>query len=98
MEFVLAGAENLPLADGAVSHVITVHAFHHWSDQTAGLREAHRVLQDGGTLLIVERSSRGKHGITSQKADELCSRLRAQGFAEAAVSVHNKQVVVNATK
>ncbi len=97
-EFMLAGAEELPLTDSEVTRVITVHAFHHWSDQAQGLQEALRVLQPGGRLLIMERKTRGKHGITPSAAEDLCRDLESRGFSRAAASIHRKEVVVIATK
>jgi ubiquinone/menaquinone biosynthesis C-methylase UbiE len=44
-------AERLPLDDGAVDAVVSTEAFHFF-DQEAALREFHRVLEPGGSLVL----------------------------------------------
>ena len=94
VEFVHGSAESLPLPDAAFTHAVTVHAFHHWDNQQAGITEALRVLRPQGTLLIIERATRGRHGLTEMKARALADRLQASGFAEAEVSTHDKEIAV----
>jgi ubiquinone/menaquinone biosynthesis C-methylase UbiE len=50
----LAAAEALPFADGRFDLVLCRYSAHHWADLDAGLREAHRVLADGGAALFVD--------------------------------------------
>lgn len=48
----LGEAESVPAPDASFDAVITVHTVYFWSDLHAGLRELHRVLAPGGTLVI----------------------------------------------
>ena len=93
-EFEVGAAEALPFADATFDRAWTVHAFHHWSEQDAGLVEARRVLRPGGRLLVVERKTEGHHGLTERGADALCLRLTDAGFGDAGVERHRKQLVV----
>ena len=94
VEFEVGGAEEIPFADGRFDRVWTIHAFHHWEDQTRGIAEAMRVLRPGGILLVVESDTKGKHGLDRERAMELSERLRSLGFAEASASKPRKQWVV----
>lgn len=47
-------AEALPLADGIADFVTMGYALRHVSDLVATFREFHRVLRDGGTVLLLE--------------------------------------------
>lgn len=97
IEYRVAGAEAIPFGDDEFTLVWTVHAFHHWEDQTAAIAEVHRVIRSGGRFLVVETETTGAHGLTRDAADRLAGRLEAAGFAAAAVSRHGKQLVVTAT-
>jgi len=46
--------EDLPLPDGSVDLAFTTVSFHHWQDQTAGLREVCRVLRPQGRLCLAD--------------------------------------------
>ncbi len=50
-------AEQLPFGDGALDAVVTTSAFHFF-DQSAALREFHRVLTPGGLVVIAALSAR----------------------------------------
>lgn len=45
-------SEHLPVPDGWAQVVVCSDSFHHYPDPEAALREFHRVLQPGGTVLI----------------------------------------------
>ena len=96
VEFQVGAAEALPYAEATFDRAWTVHAFHHWSDQDAGIAEARRVLRPGGRFLILERRTGGHHGLTPEAADALAARLVTEGFADAGVAQHGKQLVVTA--
>lgn len=53
VELVHGRAEALPFAAGSFDRLFCMHALHHFRDRAAFLREARRVLQPGGELLIV---------------------------------------------
>jgi ubiquinone/menaquinone biosynthesis C-methylase UbiE len=52
--FEVSFAEALPLSDASVDMVVSTFAFHHWSDQEAGLREVARVLRPEGHFLLAD--------------------------------------------
>jgi SAM-dependent methyltransferase len=47
-------AEKLPFPDGAFDMVVSRFTAHHWQDFAAGLREARRVLRDGGRAVFID--------------------------------------------
>ncbi|MGH8299892.1 MAG: class I SAM-dependent methyltransferase [Steroidobacteraceae bacterium] len=87
LAFSVGTAEHLPYPDDAIDLVVTTTSFDHWSDQLAGLCECARVLQPGGSLVLVDQFSlwlaptvlvgrRGK-ARTKRRCDRL---LHAAGF------------------
>ena len=51
-------AEALPWTDATFDMVVSTTSFDHWKDQGKGLHECARVLQPGGTLVLVDLISR----------------------------------------
>lgn len=49
-----AAAESLPFADASFDIVITRFSAHHWSEVSAGLRDAHRVLKTNGVMIVID--------------------------------------------
>ena len=49
-----AAAERLPFEAGAFDFVLSRYSAHHWSNFEAGLREARRVLKDGGRAIFAD--------------------------------------------
>jgi ubiquinone/menaquinone biosynthesis C-methylase UbiE len=94
--FEVGVAESLPFPDGAFTVVWTAHAFHHWSDQESGLKEAYRVLAPGGRLFIVENTSTGEHGITLERAMDLEAKLGDLGFTRTFLDRLGKDYLVGA--
>ncbi|MBC8278463.1 MAG: methyltransferase domain-containing protein [FCB group bacterium] len=52
IEFMAAGAENLPAEDSSIDVVLAVNSLHHWSDVDLGLAEVKRVLKPGGRFCM----------------------------------------------
>lgn len=47
-------AEVLPFEDASFDFVATRYSTHHWQDVPAALREAHRVLKPGASLMVID--------------------------------------------
>jgi SAM-dependent methyltransferase len=47
-------AEKLPFPDASFDLVVSRFSAHHWNDLGAGLREARRVLKDGGQAVFID--------------------------------------------
>jgi SAM-dependent methyltransferase len=81
---------NIPFRDEIADLVTAFDTVGYWQEPEKGLREARRILKDGGTLLIVSSSD----GIPNQdeilsdtetagmKKEELCVLLKEAGFSE----------------
>ena len=52
--FYLGCGEALPLPDASVDLALSTISFHHWHDQSAGVREVVRVLRAGGAFLLAD--------------------------------------------
>jgi ubiquinone/menaquinone biosynthesis C-methylase UbiE len=50
----LGTAETLPLPDASVDLAVSTVSFHHWGDQSAGIREIARVLRPGGHFFLAD--------------------------------------------
>lgn len=47
-------ADKLPFADASFDFLVTRFSAHHWPDVPAALREMRRVIEPGGTLVIID--------------------------------------------
>ena len=56
-DFVVGDAENLPFADKSFDAVITSNSFHHYPHPDLFFSEAHRVLKNGGRLILRDYTS-----------------------------------------
>ena len=96
VEYHEGSAEALPFPDNSFDRAWTVQAFHHWSDQAAGIVEAQRVLRPGGKFLVMETEGKGKHAMSGTKADEVVEGLVAAGFSSATIDKRGKYLVITA--
>ena len=71
----------LPFADGSFDHVWTMWLLEHVADPPAALREARRVLADGGRITAVEVDYGTCHAQPSTPALEALFRAMVQGMA-----------------
>jgi arsenite methyltransferase len=84
-------AQDIPLDDGGVDAAHSLHSIYFWPDQTAGLRELHRVVQPGGQLILGidtdERYRRlfERHGYHMPTAEEAGELVAGAGFGGVAV-------------
>lgn len=56
-DFLVGDAENLPFGDESFDAVLCSNSFHHYPNPGAFLHEAHRVLRDGGKLILRDYTS-----------------------------------------
>jgi len=56
VEVAVAGADNLPFADGTFDKAMCVHVVYFWKDLDAALTEIGRVLKSGGRLALLFRT------------------------------------------
>ncbi|PZF85266.1 class I SAM-dependent methyltransferase [Jiangella anatolica] len=76
----VAGAEDVPFADGSFAVIYTLASMHHWDDRDAGLATLCAKLRPGGRLVLAERLlDRPGHGITPAQLGEVSGRLTAFG-------------------
>ncbi len=62
IEAIKGYAEELPFDDNSIDYVIVSDAFHHWSKQLDGLKEAYRVLKKDGFIAMEEIHPRTNWG------------------------------------
>ncbi|WP_051082957.1 class I SAM-dependent methyltransferase [Kiloniella laminariae] len=77
-EFLLGGAEHIPLPDNSVDVVIAVNSFHHWPNPGKGLAEVARVLKHSGRLLLIEEIFEEQH--RGMSAEEIIKQLDASAY------------------
>jgi SAM-dependent methyltransferase len=96
VDFVVASMDRIPFRDASFTLVTMSAALHHSEDPTGTLREAARVLQPGGSLLVLNEPVKGLfrderpilHGRGEEAGDHLHSldtylaSFRAAGFAQ----------------
>lgn len=107
-ELIVADAGHLPFPAGAFDVLVCNASFHHYPDPEAALKEMHRVLRPGGTLLIgecympqplravmnvlIRFSPDGDHHFYGKR--ELSSLLEAYGFATQSVNKAGRHTVL----
>lgn len=100
MNVVEASVGELPFADGSFDRIITVESFYFWDNPASDLREVFRVLDKGGTFLIVadingdaelseeDLANIRKYSLYNPTSTELEALLRQAGFRD--VKIHKK--------
>lgn len=56
-KFLIGDSEHLPFADNTFDAIICTNSFHHYPNPQAFMKEAARVLQDGGKLVLRDYTS-----------------------------------------
>jgi len=82
--------QALPLEDAAVDRVLTVNTVYFWPDLAPGLRELHRVVTPGGSVVIGIRDGAVMERVdpavfTVRTAQEVAAALTVAGFTGAEV-------------
>ncbi len=54
VRFTNGSAESLPLPSSCIDLVVSTISFHHWDDQTEGIREVRRVLKPSGYFVLAD--------------------------------------------
>jgi ubiquinone/menaquinone biosynthesis C-methylase UbiE len=77
---------SLPYEDGRFTKICTVNTFHHWPSPENGLKEARRVMEEGGLLLLCLRMKHPSRkfmvapGFTQEEVEEVQALMRRAGF------------------
>ncbi len=89
MQLRCAGAENLPYGSEAFTKACTVNTVYFWPDPLQPLRELHRVLRDGGRLIVafsprttLQRAPFTKYGFRLYDPEQVQRMLEETGFAD----------------
>jgi ubiquinone/menaquinone biosynthesis C-methylase UbiE len=100
-----ASVSELPFPDGTFDLVTAVETHFWWSDMAGGMREIHRVLKPGGTLLLIAEVYKGASSLTAGLVEKYASQT---GMALLTVDEHrdlfaaagfsNVRIVVEAAK
>jgi ubiquinone/menaquinone biosynthesis C-methylase UbiE len=89
-------AEALPLPDSSMDLAVSTMSFHHWGDQTAGVREIARVLRPGGHFILADFAPPFALGwinvISHERAQPIPARARI--FAAAGLRIERQQRAV----
>lgn len=93
LELRCAPAESLPYPSARFSKVCTVNSLFYWGDVRAGMAEIHRVLEEGGGLVVcvtrkqgIENKRFARHGLGLYEDEQVCRMLEQAGFEKIAVS------------
>lgn len=68
-DFRLGDLEHLPVADGAVDLVVACMVLHHLSSPAGTIREAHRALERGGSIVVVDLHRHEDEALRESMAD-----------------------------
>lgn len=94
ISWAVGAAEDLPLPDGSATVAWTLASVHHWTNVTAGLAEAKRVLAPGGRFLAIERrvgpddTGLASHGWTDAQTESFAAQCHTAGFDQVRVDTH----------
>ena len=88
-------AESLSFDADSFSVVWTIQSWHHWNNPLQAYAEILRVLKPKGRFMIVEKSTKGAHGILPGEAKKLATELAEAGFDNTTVETHGKFLVVS---
>ena len=88
IEFRLGALEHLPLRDGEADAAVVNMVLHHVADPPAVLREIHRAIGPGGTLVIADLAAHSEEWMREElnhqwlgfEAEDLASWLESAGF------------------
>ncbi|MDW3220509.1 MAG: class I SAM-dependent methyltransferase [Acidimicrobiales bacterium] len=95
LDWVQAGAEDMPLPDASADVVWSLASVHHWPELEAGIAEVSRVLRPGGMFLAVEKrtepgaTGNKSHGWTPQQADLFAAMLADRGYRDTSTADHD---------
>jgi ubiquinone/menaquinone biosynthesis C-methylase UbiE len=84
-------AEALPLPDASVDLALSTLSFHHWRDQTAGVREIARVLRPGGHFILADFALPGVFGRATRHGGGRPVRQRERLFAGAGLRIERQR-------
>lgn len=97
-----AHAQQLPFADAGFDWVCTRYSAHHWMEVTQAIKEIHRVLKPGGTLIVIDTFSPAIPLLdTHMQAIELLrdgSHVRNYSFAEWSAMLEAQAFQIEASK
>ena len=82
-----APAESLPYPDGHFSKACLVNSIFYWQDAPQALSELHRVLEEGGLLVMcftckrcLEDRQFARHGLALYEDGQVCQMMESAGF------------------